>query len=129
MNANVPTIDIGSAMLGITVADTLRRNRKITITTSARDRISVNSTSSTDARIETVRSNRTLMSIAAGTSERKVGSSFLIDSTTSMVLVPGWRWIARTIPRLSLNHAATLSSCTLSMMRPRSPRRTGEPLR
>ena len=122
-------IDIGSAMLGITVAGMLRRNRKITITTSASERIRVNSTSWTEARIDTVRSKSTLMSIAAGTSARNVGSSFLIESTTSMVLVPGWRWIARTMPRLSLNQAATLSSCTLSMMRPRSPRRTGDPLR
>jgi len=55
------------------------------------------------------------MSIAGGTSSRKVGSSFLIESTTSMVLTPGWRWIASTMPRLPLNHAATLSFCTSSM--------------
>ena len=69
------------------------------------------------------------MSIAGGTSARKVGSSFLIESTTSMVLVPGWRWIASTMPRLPLNQAATLSFCTPSMTRPSSCRRTGEPLR
>ena len=69
------------------------------------------------------------MPMAGGTSARKVGSSFLILSTTSMVLVPGWRWIASTMPRLSLNHAATLSLCTLSMTLPTSPCRTGEPLR
>ena len=33
------------------------------------------------------------MLMPGGTAARKVGSSFLIASTTSMVLVPGWRWI------------------------------------
>ena len=35
MAANVPMIDMGSARLGIMVAETLRRKRKITSTTSA----------------------------------------------------------------------------------------------
>ena len=30
---------------------------------------------------------------------RNVGNNFFIESTTSTVLVPGWRWIARTIAR------------------------------
>ena len=64
-----------------------------------------------------------------GTSARKVGRSLLTASTTSMVFVPGWRWIARTMPRLSLNQAASLSLCTLSITVPISPSRTGEPLR
>jgi hypothetical protein len=50
-------------------------------------------------------------------------------STTSMVFTPGWRWTARMIERLPLNHAATLSFCVLSMTRPRSCSRTGEPFR
>ena len=45
MIANVPTIDIGSAMLGMSVADRLRKNRKITIITSAIVSMSVNFTS------------------------------------------------------------------------------------
>ena len=64
-----------------------------------------------------------------GSSARKVGSSFFTASTTSMVFVPGWRCTASTMPRLSLNQAATLSVCTLSMTRPTSLRRTGLPLR
>jgi len=69
------------------------------------------------------------MSMAGGTSARNVGSRFLMESTTSMVLVPGWRWMASTMPRLPLNQAATLSFCTSSMTRPSSCRRIGEPLR
>ncbi len=56
MTMNVPTIDIGSARLGMTVAETLRRNRKITSTTSAMARSRVNCTSWTESRIETDRS-------------------------------------------------------------------------
>src|SRR5207245_793918 len=54
----VPTSDRGPAMLGIRVADRLRRKRKITITTSPTVSISVNCTSRTEARIVVVRSVR-----------------------------------------------------------------------
>ena len=49
-------IDIGSARLGMMVAETLRRNRKITITTRKTVSSSVNCTSLTEARIESARS-------------------------------------------------------------------------
>ena len=52
----MPTSASGTVTLGMTVAQKLRRNRKITITTSAIVRISVNCTSWTDARIVVVRS-------------------------------------------------------------------------
>ncbi len=42
ITANVPTIENGSAMLGINVAETLRRKRKITLITSASVSIMVN---------------------------------------------------------------------------------------
>ena len=48
MTANVPTIDTGSARLGMTVAGRFRRNRKMTRTTSTSVSSSVNCTSSTD---------------------------------------------------------------------------------
>ena len=44
-----------------------------------------------------------------GISERKVGSSFLMLSTTSTVFVPGCRRMARTSARAPLNQLATLS--------------------
>ena len=56
ITANVPMMDMGSATLGMIVAGTSRRNTKITSTTRIRARISVNSTSATEARIMTVRS-------------------------------------------------------------------------
>ena len=49
ITANVPTSDSGTATLGMMVADRLRRNRKMTITTSPMVSISSNSTSFTDA--------------------------------------------------------------------------------
>ena len=48
----------GTATLGMIVAERFRRNRKITITTSATVSISSNCTSFTDARIVVVRSVR-----------------------------------------------------------------------
>jgi hypothetical protein len=56
ITANVPTIDMGMATLGIAVAVRLRRNRKITITTSDSVNHSVNFTSCTESRIDTERS-------------------------------------------------------------------------
>src|SRR5258705_10711166 len=56
--ANVPTSDNGTAMLGMTVADGLRKNRKITITTNAMVSMSSNCTSWTEARMVEVRSVR-----------------------------------------------------------------------
>ena len=56
MTANVPTSDMGSARLGIVVAEIFRRKRKITSTTRQSVRKSVNFTSATDAWIESERS-------------------------------------------------------------------------
>src|SRR5206468_12410412 len=91
MMANVPTMDMGSAMLGIAVADRFRRNRKMTRITRTSARNSVNLTAFTDERIETDRSYRVATSTDGGITVRKLGSSALIESTTSTVLVPGWR--------------------------------------
>ena len=75
------------------VADRLRRNRKITITTSATVSISSNCTSATEARIVVVRSVRICTFTDAGSDACKRGSSVLIRSTTAMMLAPGWRWM------------------------------------
>ncbi len=58
--------EIGTASAGMTVAETERRNRKITRMTSAIEIISVNCTSSTESRIEIERSFSTAMLIEAG---------------------------------------------------------------
>ena len=66
---------------------------------------------------------------AAGSLARKAGNRPFTASTTATVLVPGWRWTARTMARVSLSQPATLSFCTLSMTRPSSSSRTGRPFR
>ena len=109
MAENVPMIDIGRARLGMMVARTLRRNTKITPTTSTSAISSVSCTSRTEARIDCERSYRRFSDTEGGTCARKVGSSASMASTTSMVLVPGWRWMARITPRVPLYQAATLS--------------------
>ncbi len=91
MNARVPTSDSGTDRLGIRVADGLRRNRKMTRTTSTTARPSSNSTSATEARIVLVRSVSTATSTAAGSAARRLGSSAVMRSTTSITLAPGWR--------------------------------------
>ena len=55
---NVPTIESGSARLAMIVAGRLRRNTKITSTTSASAMTKVVSTSATECRIEIERSLR-----------------------------------------------------------------------
>src|SRR6476660_4496129 len=66
ITASVPTSDNGTATLGMIVADRLRRNRKITITTSATVSTSENCTSLTDARMVIVRSVSTETWTAGG---------------------------------------------------------------
>ena len=91
MAANVPIMESGRARLGITVAERLRRKRKITRITRAIVSSRVNFTSETDALIDSERSKRVFNWTDAGSWLRKIGTCFLILSTTSMVLVPGWR--------------------------------------
>jgi hypothetical protein len=129
MTENVPMMDIGSTALGMIVADTLRRNTKMTSTTSTTATSSEICTSRTDSRIASDRSYTTSTLTAAGICARSAGRSLRIPSTTPTVFVPGWRWTASTTARVFLNQLATLSSCTLSMTLPSSSRRTGAPLR
>src|SRR3990170_991131 len=58
MTVKVPTTDIGTARLGISVAERLRRKRKITRTTRQIARNRVNCTSFTESRIDTDRAER-----------------------------------------------------------------------
>ena len=97
MTAKVPISDSGTVMPGISVAHRLRRNRKITITTSAMVSISVNWTSSTEARMVWVRSVTMWTSMAGGIDAFRRGSAALMCSTVSMTLTPGCRWMIRII--------------------------------
>ena len=73
MTANVPTMDIGSARLGMAVAEKLRRKRKITRTTRTRAASMVTLTSFTDARIDSERSKRTCRRTEGGAASRGWG--------------------------------------------------------
>ncbi len=88
---NVPTSDSGTATDGMIVAGMLRRNRKMTITTSTIARISSKRTSSTDARIVVVRSVSSVTWTEPGSDACNCGSSCLMRSTTSITFAPGWR--------------------------------------
>ena len=66
---------------------------------------------------------------AGGNRARKFGNSALMLSTTSTVLVPGWRKMASTTARVPLNQLAILSFSTLLITWPSSSNRTGEPFR
>ena len=126
---NVPMIESGSAIAGITVAQNFRRKRKMTITTSTMVISSVNCTSCTDARIVAVRSVSTSSFTLRGSERRSAGSIALMRSAVSMMFAPGCRWMSRITAGFEPTHAARRTFSTLSTTSPRSPRRTGAPLR
>ena len=129
ITANVPMSDSGTATLGMTVAATLRRNRKMIITTSATASRSSNCTSRTDARMVTVRSVSSTTSTAAGIAAESCGSRRLMRSATSITLAPGWRWMLTMTAADSLAHAARRVFSAASTTSATSTRRTGAPLR
>jgi hypothetical protein len=79
---NVPTIDIGTATLGISVARQLRRNRNTTITTRLIAISSVRSVSFSDARIVVVRSSTGVTVMSAGSDAVSCGSAAFTRSTS-----------------------------------------------
>ncbi len=129
MTPKVPTSDSGTAAAGMTVADRVRRNRKITMITSATASISSNCTSRTDARMEIVRSVSTVTWTDDGSALCNCGNSFLMRSTTSMTLAPGCRWMLTITAGSSFIHAACLTFSTSSITSATSDRCTGAPLR
>ncbi len=129
MAPNVPTSESGTATLGITVAASVRRKRKMTMTTRAITSISSNSTSLTEARIVMVRSVRMATETADGREARSCGSSALTRSTTAMMLAPGCLWMFRMTAGTSFIQAACFVFSVSSMTLATSERRTGAPLR
>ena len=94
----MPMMENGTAAPGISVAERLRRNRKITITTMHTVSSRVNSTSRMESRMDSEASNITSRCAAGGTRWRNSGNSSRMPSTTSTVLVPGCFWMARMMP-------------------------------
>ena len=129
MIASVPTKDSGTDRLGMIVAGRLRRNRKITSTTSTMARPSSNSTSVTEARIVVVRSVSTATFTAAGMVDVSCGSSALMLSTTWMTLAPGWRWMFRITAGVRFAQAPSLVFSAPLTTVATSFSRTGLPLR
>ena len=99
----------------------------MTMTTSAMVSISVNCTSSTDARMVVVRSVRVVISMDDGSEALSWGSRRLMRSTTAMMLAPGWRWMFTMTAGLSFIQAASLTFSTPSITLATSESRTGAP--
>ena len=87
----MPISDSGTVTAGMIVAQKLRRNRKITITTSATVSSNVNCTSATEARMVSVRSETTETLTAGGIEASSTGSMAFTRFTVWMTLAPGWR--------------------------------------
>ena len=99
--AKVPMTEISRASAGMTVAETLRRKSRMTRMTSAPAMTSVTWTSSTaladrDTAVVERRHLDRRRQIRLETRQ-----DLLDRRTVSIVLAPGWRWMARTIARLS----------------------------
>src|SRR6202048_2393940 len=99
--------EIGTASAGMTVAETERKNRKITRITRPTAISSVACTSATESRIEIERSFSTAMLTDAGICARYDGRRDRTESTTDTVFASGCRWMARTIARSLLNTLRT----------------------
>src|SRR5208283_6175153 len=100
MPPNVPTSDMGTAMLGMMVARTVRKNTNTTMITRKIEMSSVVSMSFTDARTVTVRSMTTVNLMAGEIEDWRYGMSARTRSTVSMMLAPGCRKIGMRTPGL-----------------------------
>ena len=129
MTPNVPTSESGTATAGMAVAERVRRNRKITITTSATASISSNWTSATELRMVTVRSVSTATCTADGSDACSWGKSRLMRSTTSITLAPGCRWMFRTTAGPVFTQAACRTFSASSITSATSASVTGALLR
>ncbi len=127
MTARVPTSDTGTEMLGMRVAGTLRRNTKITRTTSAIDRLSSTAASLTEARITPVLSATTSTCMACGRVARSCGSCALIWLTVAITFAPGWRITLSTMAGTWLNQAPCSTSWAACVTRATSRMKTGAP--
>ncbi len=123
----VPISETGTEMLGMMVAGRLRRNTKITATTSATASTSSKAASLTEARIMPVESCATVTSMPAGRVARRPGSRRMIWSTVLITLAPGWRCTLSTMAGVPLYQAPRSTSCAAWLTRATSRRCTGAP--
>src|SRR5450631_2644713 len=125
---NVPTSDKGTAMLGMIVARTVRRNANTTKITRMMEMIKVVSISLTEARTVTVRSIAMLRVIAGEIEDCRYGIMARTRSTVSIMLAPGDRKTMIRTPGLPLAKPMLRTSETESVTSATSPSRTAEPL-
>src|SRR5262249_53491362 len=111
------------------VAQTLRRERKRTITPRATENTSVERTAPTAARQGSRRSETVLILMSDGIEACSTGIIALMRSTVAMTLAPGKRWIVRMIARCLLYQAAIRLFSGPLIAFPTSLTRTGDPLR
>ena len=123
----VPIKDKGTATLGIKVAWALLRNTKITSTTKAMESMSSICTSSTEARMVTVRSFITCTSSDSGKFAFNWGSAAMRRCTVSITLAPGWRWMLMMMASRSLAQALRRTFSGASTKVATSLRRNGLP--
>ena len=116
-------------MLGIIVAQKLRRKTKITITTRTIVKHSVSFTSLKLALIDSERSLTMVSLIEGGMPAWSRGSIALIRSTSCSVFDPGWRQIPIISPIWLLTQSSCSGTSDPSTTRPKSLMRTGAPLR
>ena len=93
------------------MAGTLRRNTKITATTSTMASTSSNAASDTDERITPVLSDTTVTFMPAGSVDSSCGNCFMIWLTVAITFAPGWRCTLSTIAGVPLYQAPRSTSC------------------
>ncbi|KAG0780636.1 hypothetical protein G6F22_009977 [Rhizopus arrhizus] len=107
MAAKVATSATTSTAPTMSVADSWRRNRPITSTTSTMVSTRVTSTSCSEARMVRVRSLSTSTSTLAGRLARSSGSAASTASVVRTMLAPGCRLMIRPTPGCPFGHACT----------------------
>src|SRR5579864_3653546 len=114
-------------MLGIIVAQALRKNKKITRITSITVNNIVISISLTEARIVVVRLKLVSSATVGGMEARNSGSNAMMWSTVSITLAPGSRPIPMATVVLPLAYAELRRSSIPSVTFAISINRTGAP--
>ena len=109
------------------VAGTLRRNTKITATTSTMASTSSSAASDTDERITPVLSETTVTFMPAGSVDSSCGNCFMIWLTVAITFAPGWRWTFSTIAGVPLYQAPRSTSCGAWLTSATSRMNTGAP--
>ena len=129
MKGKVPIRHRGMEIPGMRVADTVRRNKKMTKATRPMVIPRVTCTSRIEARVVWVWSPTTSSRTPGGRARTISGSCFFIWSTVEVRLAPSCLWMSTMIAGCLLDHAAMLVSCAASTARPTSRMRTGAPPR